>query len=75
MASLAQMGYQGTTAPYYIRNGKLVTPFGDMGFEAIFYKLGDTCYVVRSAVVQFSADPTRPTPKPAGRFAERTSRH
>ena len=40
--------YLGTTSPYYINNGKLVTEMVGTPFEITVYKLGDKYYGARS---------------------------
>jgi hypothetical protein len=41
-------GYQGTTIPYKIEGGKLVTFLSQDPYSLTFYKLGDTTYAARS---------------------------
>ena len=41
-------GYQGTTTPYKIENGKVVTTISQDPFAVTIYKLGDTYYGARS---------------------------
>ena len=41
-------GYQGTTTPYRIESGKLVTPVSQEPYALTIYKLGDTYYLARS---------------------------
>ena len=41
-------GYQGTTTPYKIEGGKLVTNISQTPFSVTIYKLGDTYYGARS---------------------------
>ena len=41
-------GYQGTTIPYKIEGGKLVTFVSQDPYSVTFYKLGDTYYGARS---------------------------
>jgi hypothetical protein len=61
-------GYQGTTSPYEIANGKLVVSVSQDPYAVSFYKLGDTYYGARSnefgyanyeivAAPQISVDP------------------
>lgn len=40
--------YLGTTSPYYINNGKLVTQLVGTPFEMTVYKMGDKYYGARS---------------------------
>jgi hypothetical protein len=44
----AQSGYEGTTQPYSIRNGKIVTLVSQTPFELTVYKVGTTHYGARS---------------------------
>jgi len=48
VGNVAQAGYQGTTSPYSINNGKLVTYLQQTPFETGIYKLGDKYYAARS---------------------------
>ena len=41
-------GYQGTTTPYKIEGGKVVTTISQDPFSVTIYKLGDTYYGARS---------------------------
>jgi hypothetical protein len=41
-------GYQGTTTPYKIENGKVVTTISQDPFAVTIYKMGDTYYGARS---------------------------
>jgi hypothetical protein len=41
-------GYQGTTSPYKIEDGKLITFVSQDPYAFTFYKLGDTYYAARS---------------------------
>lgn len=41
-------GYQGTTSPYKIEGGKLITFVSQDPYALTFYKLGDTYYAARS---------------------------
>jgi hypothetical protein len=41
-------GYQGTTIPYQIEDGKLITLVSQDPYAYTFYKLGDTYYAARS---------------------------
>jgi hypothetical protein len=45
---VAQRAYEGTTQPYSIENGKLVTTLSQTPFEVTVYKTGDTYYGARS---------------------------
>ena len=44
----ARDGYQGTTTPYKIENGKVVTTISQDPFAITIYKVGDTYYGARS---------------------------
>ena len=46
--NVARDGYQGTTMPYKIGDGKLVTFVSQDPYAFTFYKLGDTYYAARS---------------------------
>jgi len=48
VGNLVRDGYQGTTTPYKIEGGKLVTPISQDPFSVAIYKLGDTYYGARS---------------------------
>ncbi|HVN32034.1 MAG TPA: DUF3604 domain-containing protein, partial [Thermoanaerobaculaceae bacterium] len=48
VGNLARDGYQGTTVPYKIEGGKLVTFLSQEPYSVVFYKLGDTYYGARS---------------------------
>ncbi len=45
---VAKSGYEGTTQPYSIENGKLVTTLSQTPFDVTVYKSGDTYYGARS---------------------------
>jgi len=44
----ATASYLGTTSPYYINNGKIVTVLAGTPIEITAYKLGDKYYGARS---------------------------
>jgi Protein of unknown function (DUF3604) len=48
LGDVAERSYLGTTSPYYINNGKIVTEFAGTPIEVTAYKLGDKYYGARS---------------------------
>jgi hypothetical protein len=48
MGNPAASSYLGTTSPYYINNGKLVTELAGTPFEMTVFKMGDKYYGARS---------------------------
>jgi hypothetical protein len=56
-------GYQGTTTPYKIENGKVVTPISQTPFAVTIYKLGDTYYGARSNEFGYANYEIIPTPQ------------
>ena len=56
-------GYQGTTTPYKIENGKVVTTISQDPFAITIYKLGDTYYGVRSNEFGYANYEIIPTPQ------------
>jgi len=56
-------GYQGTTTPYKIEGGKLVTPISQEPFSVTIYKLGDTYYGARSNEFGYANYEIIPTPQ------------
>ena len=56
-------GYQGTTTPYKIEGGKLVTPISQDPFSVTIYKLGDTYYGARSNEFGYANYEIIPTPQ------------
>ena len=56
-------GYQGTTSPYKIEDGKLVTFVSQDPYALTFYKLGDTTYAARSNEFGFANYEIIPDPK------------
>ena len=75
--NVARDGYQGTTSPYRIEDGKLVTFVSQDPYALTFYKLGDTTYAARSnefgyANYEIVADPkfaTNPITEVIDRFS------
>ena len=75
--NVARDGYQGTTSPYKIEDGKLVTFVSQDPYALTFYKLGDTTYAARSNEFGFAnyeivADPkfaTNPITEVINRFS------
>jgi hypothetical protein len=55
-------GYQGTTTPYKIENGKVVTTISQDPFAVTIYKLGDTYYGARSNEFGYANYEIIPTP-------------
>jgi hypothetical protein len=58
-------GYQGTTSPYKIENGKLITFVSQDPYALTFYKLGDTYYAARSNEFGYANYEIVPDPKTA----------
>ena len=56
-------GYQGTTTPYKIEGGKLVTTISQDPFAFTIYKLGDTYYGARSNEFGYANYEIVPTPE------------
>jgi len=56
-------GYQGTTTPYKIENGKVVTTVSQDPFAITIYKLGDTYYAARSNEFGYANYEMIPTPQ------------
>jgi len=56
-------GYQGTTTPYKIENGKVVTTISQDPFAVTIYKLGDTYYGARSNEFGYANYEIIPTPQ------------
>jgi hypothetical protein len=56
-------GYQGTTTPYKIENGKVVTTISQDPFAVTIYKLGDTYYGARSNEFGYANYEMIPTPQ------------
>jgi hypothetical protein len=58
-----QSGYLGTTTPYKIEGGKVVTPISQDPFSVTIYKLGDTYYGARSNEFGYANYEIIPTPQ------------
>jgi hypothetical protein len=56
-------GYQGTTSPYKIDDGKLITFVSQDPYAFTFYKLGDTYYAARSNEFGYANYEIVPDPK------------
>ena len=56
-------GYQGTTSPYKIEGGKLITFVSQDPYAFTFYKLGDTYYAARSNEFGYANYEIVPEPK------------
>jgi hypothetical protein len=56
-------GYQGTTSPYEIEGGKLITFVSQDPYAFTFYKLGDTYYAARSNEFGYANYEIVPVPK------------
>src|SRR5262249_40969390 len=56
-------GYHGTTMPYKIEGGKLVTLVSQDPYALTFYKLGDTTYAARSNEFGFANYEIIPAPQ------------
>ena len=56
-------GYQGTTTPYKIENGKVVTTISQDPFAVTIYKMGDTYYGARSNEFGYANYEIIPTPQ------------
>ena len=56
-------GYQGTTTPYKIENGKVVTMISQDPFAVTVYKMGDTYYGARSNEFGYANYEMIPTPQ------------
>ena len=63
MGNLVRDGYQGTTTPYKIEGGKLVTTISQDPFSVTIYKLGDTYYGARSNEFGYANYEIIPTPQ------------
>ena len=61
--NLVRDGYQGTTTPYKIEGGKLVTTISQDPFAVTIYKLGDTYYGARSNEFGYANYEIIPTPQ------------
>ena len=56
-------GYQGTTTPYKIENGKVVTVISQDPFAVTIYKMGDTYYGARGNEFGYANYEIIPTPQ------------
>lgn len=56
-------GYQGTTVPYKVEGGKLITFVSQDSYSVTVYKLGDTYYGARSNEFGYANYEMIPTPK------------
>jgi hypothetical protein len=63
VGNLVRNGYQGTTTPYKIEGGKLVTNISQDPFSVAIYKLGDTYYGARSNEFGYANYEIIPTPQ------------
>jgi hypothetical protein len=63
VGNLVRDGYQGTTTPYKIEGGKLVTTISQDPFSVAIYKLGDTYYGARSNEFGYANYEIIPTPQ------------
>jgi hypothetical protein len=63
VGNLVRNGYQGTTTPYKIEGGKLVTTISQDPFSVAIYKLGDTYYGARSNEFGYANYEIIPTPQ------------
>ena len=61
--NVARDGYQGTTSPYKIEGGKLITFVSQDPYAFTFYKLGDTYYAARSNEFGYANYEIIPEPK------------
>ncbi len=63
VGNLVRDGYQGTTTPYKIEGGRLVTTISQDPFSVAIYKLGDTYYGARSNEFGYANYEIIPTPQ------------
>ena len=61
--NVARDGYQGTTSPYKIEGGKLITFVSQDPYAFTFYKLGDTYYAARGNEFGYANYEIIPDPK------------
>jgi len=61
--NVARDGYQGTTSPYKIEGGQLITFVSQDPYAFTFYKLGDTYYAARSNEFGYANYEIVPDPK------------
>ena len=64
--NLMRDGYQGTTIPYKIEGGKLITFISQDPYAVTLYKLGDTYYGARSNEFGYANYQMIPTPHVRG---------
>ena len=64
--SLERDGYEGTTTPYQIKDGKLNIVISQEPYSLTFYKLGNTTYAARSNEFGYANYELIDTPKMAG---------
>jgi len=63
VGNLVRHGYEGTTTPYKIEGGKLVTNISQDPFSVAIYKLGNTYYGARSNEFGYANYEIIPTPQ------------
>jgi len=63
VGNLVRNGYQGTTTPYKVEGGKLVTIISQDPFSVAIYKLGETYYGARSNEFGYANYEIIPTPQ------------
>jgi Protein of unknown function (DUF3604) len=63
VGNLVRNGYQGTTTPYKVEGGKLVTNISQDPFSVAIYKLGETYYGARSNEFGYANYEIIPTPQ------------
>jgi hypothetical protein len=63
VANVVRSGSEGTTTPYKIENGKVVSNLSQAPFSVSVYKLGDTYYLARSNEFGYANYETIPAPK------------
>jgi hypothetical protein len=68
-------GYQGTTTPYKIEGGKVVTTISQDPFAVTIYKLGDTYYGARSNEFGYANYEIIPSPQFVAQSADRDAQH
>jgi uncharacterized protein DUF3604 len=64
VGNVVHNGYEGTTTPYKIENGKVVTTISQDPFAVTIYKLGETYYGARSNEFGYANYEMIPTPAP-----------
>jgi len=63
VGTVIRNGYEGTTTPYKIEDGKVVTTLSEAPYAVTIYKLGDTYYGARSNEFGYANYEIIPTPK------------